>query len=151
LPYVRRVVFVATPHGRSRLARGLPGRFFGGRIQAPAIQVAVIAELEALNGPGVARDANFGGASMNAIGDLRIDSPLLFALGRRPVAPRVPYHTIAFWFGSHGPGDLAVPLWSGHLEGAAWQAIFPGYHGSEQDPVALGEIRRILLEHLASP
>ncbi len=97
------------------------------------------------------RDENFQGRSINAIGNLRVNSPLLQAIGRLPVAPGVPYHTIAFQFAGHAPGDLLVPLSSAHLDGAASEAIFPGFHGSEQSPAALGEVRRILLEHLAGP
>ena len=41
LPYVRRVVFIATPHRGSRLANGLVGRVFGGRIRPPSDQAAV--------------------------------------------------------------------------------------------------------------
>ncbi len=83
--------------------------------------------------------------------NLRVDSPLLLAVGRLPVAPGVPYHTIAFRFAGHARNDLVVPLWSARLDGAASEAIFPGFHGSEQGPAALGEMRRILLEHLAGP
>jgi hypothetical protein len=99
----------------------------------------------------VVRDENFQGASINAIGSLRVDSPLLLAISRLPVAPGVPYHTIAFRFAGHAPNDLVVPLWSAHLDGAASEAILPGNHGSEQAPATLGEIRRILLEHLSGP
>jgi hypothetical protein len=151
LPYVQRVVFIATPHRGSRLANGVVGRAFGGRIRSPADQVALLAEIEALNGPGVVRDDNFRGASINAIGNLRVDSPLLLAVSRLPVAPGVPYHTIAFRFAGYAPNDLVVPLWSARLDGAASEAILPGTHGSEQGPAALGEVRRILLEHLAGP
>jgi hypothetical protein len=151
LSSVRRVVFVATPHRGSRLANGVVGRAFGGRIRPPADQAAVLAEIEALNGPGVVRDENFQGASINAIGSLRVDSPLLLAISRLPVAPGVHYHTIAFRFAGHAPNDLVVPLWSAHLDGAASEAILPGNRGSEQDPAALREIRRILLEHLSGP
>jgi len=151
LPYVRRVVFIATPHRGSRLANSVVGRFFSSRVRSPLDQAAQIAELEALNGPGVFKDENFRGASINAIGELRVDSPLLLAVGRLPVAPGVVYHTIAFRLAGHAPGDLLVPLWSAHLDGAASEAIFPGFHGSEQSPAALGQMRRILLEHLAGP
>jgi pimeloyl-ACP methyl ester carboxylesterase len=149
LPYVRRVVFIATPHRGSPLANNPVGRFFGGLIRPPAEQAALIAELEALNGPRVVKDENFQGASINAIGTLRVDSSLLLAVSRLPVTPGLPYHTIAFRFAGHGPSDLVVPLWSARLEGAASEAILPGHHLSEQSPPALGELRRILLEHLA--
>jgi pimeloyl-ACP methyl ester carboxylesterase len=151
LPYVRRVVFIAAPHRGSRIANGPIGRYFGGRIQAPADQAAAVAEIKSWNGPEAIRDENFAGESINAIGNLRVDSPLLLAVSRLPVTPGVPYHTIAFRFAGHAPGDLVVPLWSAHLEGAASEAVFPGYHGSEQGPHALGELRRILLDHLAGP
>jgi hypothetical protein len=151
LSYVRRVVFIATPHRGSRLASGVVGRYFSGRIRPPPDQAALLAELEAWNGPGVVKDENFQGASINGIGELRVDSPLLLTVSRLPVAPGVPYHTIAFRFAGLAPNDLVVPLWSARLDGAASEAIFPGYHGSEQSPAALGELRRILLEHLAGP
>jgi hypothetical protein len=151
LPYVRRVVFIASPHRGSRVANSVVGRSFGGRIRPPPDQAALIAELKALNGPGVIKDNNFGGASINAIGNLRVDSPLLLAVSRLPVAPGVVYHTIAFRLAGHASGDLLVPLWSAHLDAAASEAVFAGNHFSEQDPDALGEMRRILLEHVAGP
>ncbi len=60
-------------------------------------------------------------------------------------------NTIAFKFAGHDPNDLVVPLWSAHLDGAASEAVFTGHHGSEQGVAAVGEMRRVLLEHLAAP
>ena len=40
LPYVRRAVFITTPHQGSRLANGAVGRFFSGRIRPPPDQAA---------------------------------------------------------------------------------------------------------------
>ena len=151
LPYVRRVIFVATPHRGSGLANSMVGVFFGGLARPSTEQTSRVAELRALNGPEVIRDENFQGPSINAIGNLRVDSPLLQAIGQLPVAPGVPYHTIAFQFAGHAPGDLVVPLSSAHLDGATSEATFPGFHGSQQSPPALSEVRRILLEHLAGP
>jgi hypothetical protein len=151
VPYVRRVVFIAAPHRGSPIANGPVGRYFSGRIRPQPDQAAVIAELESLNGPGVIKDEKFRGTSINGIGELRVDSALLLAVSRLPIAAGVPYHTIAFRFAGVGPNDLVVPLWSAHLDGAASEAIFPGRHGSEQDPAALGELRRILFDHLAVP
>jgi hypothetical protein len=80
LPYVRRVVFIATPHRGSRLAAGAVGRYFGGRIRPTPEQAARVAEIRALNGPGVVRDENFQGTSINSIANLRVDSTLLLAI-----------------------------------------------------------------------
>jgi hypothetical protein len=151
LPYVRRVVFIATPHRGSPLASSVIGRYFTGRIRPSAEQAALVAEIKAWNGPGAIRDETFQGAALNAINNLRMDSPILHAVSRLPVAPGVPYHTIAFQFAGHAPDDLVVPLSSAHLEGAASEAIFPGTHGSQQSPDTLGELRRILLQHLSGP
>lgn len=38
LPYVRRVVFIATPHRGSRLANSVIGRYFSGRVRPPPDQ-----------------------------------------------------------------------------------------------------------------
>lgn len=147
---MRRVVFIATPHRGSPVANGPVVRLAGGLIRLPSDPAAVVAEIEAWNGPDAVRDENFAGDSIHAIGNLRVDSPLLLAVGRLPVAPGVQYHTIAFRFAGHAPSDLVVPLWSAHRDGAASEAILPGTHGSEQSPPTLGELRRILLEHLLS-
>lgn len=151
LPYVRRLVFIATPHRGSPLARSLVGRYFTGRIRESPEQAALVAEIKAWNGPAVIRDEAFGSASINAISNLRIDSPLLQAVGRLPVAPGIQYHTIAFRFAGHASHDLVVPLWSAHLDGARSESILAGRHGSEQSPGALAEVRRILLEHMNAP
>ena len=128
-------------HGRS---------LFGGLVRPFAKQTAHHDELRALNGPAVIRDENFQGRTINAIGNLRVDSPLLQAIGLLPVAPGVPYHTIAFRFAGHAPGDLVVPLWSpagrgcvgGHLLRLSRLGAGPG---------RTGEMRRILLEYLTGP
>jgi pimeloyl-ACP methyl ester carboxylesterase len=151
LPYLRRVVFIATPHRGSPLATSVIGRYYTGRIRASAEQTALVADITAWNGPGVITDQTFRGESINAISNLRVDSPLLQAVARLPVAPGVRYHTIAFQFAGHASHDLVVPLWSAHLHGASSEAILPGNHGSEQSPAALRELRCILLEHLAAP
>jgi len=151
VPYVSRLIFIATPHRGSRLANGLVGRVVGRRITPPADQAAILAELKALNGPEILKDQNFVGASISSIGNLRVDSPMLLAVSRLPVAPGVPYHTIAYRFAGHASSDLVVPLWSAHLDGAASETILPGNHSSEQEPSTLAEVRRILLEHLSAP
>ena len=110
-----------------------------GRSAPPsAEQTAIRVEIEALNGPTNAPGCVSGVRSLNAIGNLRTDSPLLQAVGSPAGGAGVPYHTIAFQFAGHAPNDLVVPRCSSRLDGAASEAIFPGTHASEQGPAALG-------------
>jgi hypothetical protein len=72
-----------------------------------------------------------------------------------PLTPGIPYHSI---MGDRGKGgnkdktkpvssDGLVPYWSSHLEGAQSELIVPSGHGAHQNPQAIAEIRRILVEH----
>jgi hypothetical protein len=68
----------------------------------------------------------------------------------------VPYHSI---IGDRGKGgnldhtkpestDGVVPYWSSHIDGAQSEVIVPSGHWSNQHPMAIAEVRRILYLHL---
>jgi hypothetical protein len=79
-----------------------------------------------------------------------LDSPILAALGRVPIDPKVPYHSIIpLIFGVTGT-DGVVLYNSSHLNGAASELIVAGNHSSQQKPEVTRELRRILLEHVGS-
>jgi hypothetical protein len=69
------------------------------------------------------------------------------------MAKPIPYHSI---IGDRGRGDTpnssdgVVPYWSSHLDGAQSEKIVPSGHGAEQSRQGIGEVLRILLEHIAS-
>jgi hypothetical protein len=85
---------------------------------------------------------------LNAISNLRTDSPLLKALDEIPIDPRVPYHSIIPQIAGKLPTDGVVPYRSSHLDGAQSELIVPGVHTSQQEPDVTAEIRRILKLHL---
>jgi pimeloyl-ACP methyl ester carboxylesterase len=149
LPFVKRVVFVATPHRGSPIADSRFGQAIADRVRRPAKMDARIAEIEALNGPDVL-SPEMRGRALNAISNLRTDSPILAALDRIPIQPGVRYHSIIPLIEGTTNTDGVVEYRSSHLEGALSEKIFAGTHISQQDPVVTRELDRILQEHLAA-
>ena len=79
LPFVTRVVFIATPHRGSPIANSQFGQTIAALVRRPNGLDAKIAEIEALNGPDV-MSSELRGRAFNAITNLRTDSPILAAL-----------------------------------------------------------------------
>jgi len=151
LPFVRRVVFVATPHRGSPIADSLFGRTISDLVRRPVALASRIKEIERQNGPGViARELR--SQPLNAIGNLRTNSPILTALDHIAVSPEIPYHSIIPLIGGRkGGSDGVVEYRSSHLDRAVSERIVAGTHVSQEDPQVTRELRRILLAHLAAP
>jgi pimeloyl-ACP methyl ester carboxylesterase len=147
LPFVSRVIFIATPHRGSPIADQWFGRTIASMIRRTSEQAEISRELVELNGPGLIAP-EFRRMPLNAIGNLRTDSPILKALDKIPIDPRVPYHSIIPQIAGKLPTDGVVPYRSSHLDGAQSELIVPGVHTSQQEPDVTAEIRRILKLHL---
>ena len=78
-------------------------------------------------------------------------SPLLKALAPIPIAPGVAAHSIIPIQGDpppQGQGDGVVKYESAHIEGVESELVVPRwYHSVQNNPLAIEEVRRILLEH----
>jgi pimeloyl-ACP methyl ester carboxylesterase len=149
LPFVRRVIFIATPHRGSPIANGPVGWLVCRIMRRPNEQGARVAEIEALNGPNVLA-TELHGRALNAIGNLRTDSPILAALDRIRIDRTVPYHSIIPLIGGVTKTDGVVEYGSSHLDGAVSEQIVVGTHFSQEAPEVTRELRRILLEHLGT-
>jgi pimeloyl-ACP methyl ester carboxylesterase len=149
LSFVTRLVFIATPHRGSPIANSQFGRAIASMVRRPSSLVARIAEIEALNGPDVI-SPEMRDQPLNAIDNLRTDSPILTALDRIPIQPDVRYHSIIPLIGGTSDTDGVVEYRSSHLDGAMSERIFAGTHLSQQDPAVIVELNRILREHLAA-
>ena len=147
LPFVRRVIFIATPHRGSPIADQWFGRTIAAMIRRTDEQTMVSRELVELNGPNLIAP-ELRRMPLNAIGNLRTDSPLLRALDEIPISRDVPYHSIIPQIAGRLPSDGVVPYRSSHLDGAASEKIVPGTHSAQQNPDVTEELKRILRLHL---
>jgi len=147
LPFVRREVFIATPHRGSPIANQLFGRVVGSLVKGPADLASDAAEVAKRYGKEV-----FGQGptwtTLTAVGNLRTNSPVLAALNRLPIHPDTPHHSIIPMIGDLRT-DGVVQYSSSHLDGVQSELIVPGTHSSEGKPEVTRELRRILQEHLA--
>jgi hypothetical protein len=148
-PYVRRLVFIATPHGGSPVADGPLGQL-GLVLSRPQGNTARIGEeLEAAYGPD-----SYGGGLRGETFSLRNLSPasrVIQALRRIPIDPSVSHHSVVLQLKhptTYGRGDGLVPYDSAHLPSAASEVIVPGFHTQVERVGVTDELRRILRIHL---
>lgn len=75
--------------------------------------------------------------------------PFIRRLADIPIVPGVQYHSIIAVKGEGDPkegNDSVVEYSSAHLEGAASEYIVRSSHSVQSNPLAIEEVRRILLE-----
>lgn len=150
LPFVRRIIFIATPHRGSRLGNQFIGRLGDSLIRLPnELQRIHEAALED-NPPSFFTD-EFRNGLPSSIDLLRRESPLLMALDRLPIGPGVAANTIV---GRLAPVPLeqstdgVVPYASSHIDWAESECVVPGNHSCQDNPQTIAEIRRILALHV---
>ncbi|MEA4856705.1 MAG: alpha/beta fold hydrolase [Solidesulfovibrio sp.] len=151
-PYVSRIIFVAVPHRGSDLALGTIGRLGRALITLPATVLKPLATVGAAllhaMGPAAGK-AGEPAAVATGIDSLSPKNPVLLGLAEAPLT--VPYHSIIGdekAAGRTGGTDGVVPYASSHLDGARSELVVRSGHGAHEHPLAIREMRRILLLHL---
>jgi hypothetical protein len=148
-PYVRRLVFIATPHGGSPVADGPLGQL-GLVLSRPQGNTArIAAELEAAYGPGSSNRGLRG--ETFSLRNLSPSSRVMQGLRSIPIDPSVPHHSIVLQLKHHTPcgrGDGLVPYESAHLPSATSEVLVPGFHLQVGQQGVTDELRRILRIHL---
>ena len=152
LPFVKRVVFVATPHHGALLATGRLGAIATWLVTLP---VAVFGELaQAATTTGDEKLTAVLQRPPTAIDNMDPQNPGLQILESIPVASRIPAHSIIAVKGD-GPeeeGDDGVVAYrSAHIDEAVSERVVRWDHSCQGQPEVIEEIRRILLEHAAAP
>jgi len=149
LPFVKRVVFIATPHHGSYLAGpDLVRRLAQRLITMPAAIARTGAEL-------LATDSIRSHARMQqiptSIDNMSPRHPFIVTIAKIPVTPQVTAHSIVGVTGD-GPieegGDGVVKYASAHIEGVESELIVPYAHSMQAKPEVVAEVQRILHRHL---
>src|SRR5580658_9689315 len=147
LPFVKEVIFIATPHRGSYLARNFIVKFGNKFINLPgglaksAAQIAKLREPNMLGTPF---------ALPTALDNMDASNPFLKSLAAMPVAAGVHAHSIIPVKGT-GPiedgDDGVVEYKSAHIDGVESELVVRSGHSTQGRPETIEEVRRILYEH----
>jgi pimeloyl-ACP methyl ester carboxylesterase len=150
LPFVSRVVFIATPHRGSYMSGGIVRRLGQKLVQLPANIVARGSDL--LHVIGTSQQGRFLNNTVpTSLDGMSPDNPSLQALANIPVVPGVKAHSIIAFSGEgdyHGGGDGIVKYQSAHVDYVESEFIVHSPHTCLNEPATIEEVRRILFEHL---
>jgi len=149
LPFVRRLIFLGTPHRGSFFAESrlitLVARF----VQLPQTLGGAIGDLA----QGNPDDLRFEPRrpALGSVYGMRPGSPLVEALDGTTLDPAIEAHSIIPILGDpppQGQSDGVVDYESASIDGVVSELIIPrSGHSVQSNPLAIEEVRRILIEH----
>ena len=149
-PFVKRVVFIATPHRGSVLASLGVGRVASLTVRQPPESIAIHREVVQAN-PGAFRE-EYERRLPTTVDVLEPDSTILQALLGLRVPCWVTTHSIignAHKSAICGDGDCIVPVSSARVAGVVSETYVPAKHVRvHHHPAAIAELERILVQHL---
>jgi hypothetical protein len=148
LPFVTRVVFIATPQRGAFVAENWIGNIARRLVTLPATLVRTGVDLVSLQGQGVLAE---GFTIPTAVDNMRGTNPFLRTLSSLPIDERVRAHSIIPC--TSGPpydhaDDGVVRYSSAHIEGVESELVVHSAHSVQGNPKAIEEVRRILREHV---
>jgi pimeloyl-ACP methyl ester carboxylesterase len=154
LPFVKRVVFLATPHHGSVLTVGGFAEWVAARlrnfIKMPLKLVGVMADLATNRDAFVLSSADATPRLPTSLDQMNPRNPFLKTLGSIPLAPGVAANSVIAMKDS-GPveegGDGVVNYTSAHIEGVESELVVQSAHSLQDKPETVEEVRRILLYH----
>ncbi len=152
LPFVKRVIFLSTPHRGSFQSKSWNRNLVRSLITMPAKFVKGSMEMFEYMTDDVKRLLG-GKVILTSADSMSPDNPTIKALAEIPLAPGITGHSIIAVKGDGDPklgNDGVVEYSSAHLDGMASEFIVRSGHSSQLNPLAIDEVRRILLEHLGT-
>ena len=144
-PYVRRVVFIATPHRGSYLTEYPVTELLGRFLTLPVRILQIGADLARNAGDFKVNPRNLGSGSLFG---MTPNNPVLQTMAATPIAPGVHAHSIIAVKGDgpvEGGNDGVVEYSSAHLDGVDSEYIVRSTHSTQSNPYTIEEVRRILL------
>lgn len=155
-PSIKRVVTIGTPHRGSSFANDYTRELARRLIQLPEMMLELGTRLMLTN-PGFFRNTDLI-TMTTSIDSLAPDCPIFPLLAQAPRSPWTRYHNIVGVVPKRSllgrvteEGDGVVAYHSAHLDYATSEIVIPADHLTvHRHPLAILEVRRILLEHLAT-
>jgi pimeloyl-ACP methyl ester carboxylesterase len=150
LPFVRRVVFIATPHRGGYLNHGIVRSLGQWLVSLPGDIVSSSKEMLKLT-EGTEAEAFLEGKVPTSVDGMSPKNPALLALADIPVAPSVTAHSIIAVEDDDNPAkrrDGIVSYESAHVDYAQSEFIVNSPHTCLNHPATIEEVRRILHLHL---
>jgi len=151
LPFVKRVVFIATPHRGSYLSSGLARRLAQKLVNLPGAVVTRGSEILRLT-EGTEVGRFFKNRIPTSLDSMSPKNPGLLAMAEIPVVPEIKSHSIIPVLGDGDPHDGGkdgvVAYQSAHVDYVVSEFIVRSGHSCLNHPAAIEEVRRILYEHL---
>ena len=150
LPFVSRVVFIATPHRGSYLSGSFARRLAARFVSLPRAMVSRGSDVMRLT-KGSETGKFLNGRLPTSLDGMSPKNPGLLALAELPVLPPIKAHSIIAIDGEgdyHMGKDGLVKYSSAHVDYAVSEFIVRHYHTCLENPATIEEVRRILHEHL---
>lgn len=149
LPFISRVIFIATPHRGSEWADRRIGRLAAWLVKLPVTLISnTFTVMSAMAQDEQARmKLKLDSMMLTGIDGLRPESPFIRITNEIPFPENIPYHSI---IGNNeaadtpGGTDGIVPYESSHLDGAVSEKIVLSGHSAHNHPLAIQEVRLIL-------
>jgi triacylglycerol esterase/lipase EstA (alpha/beta hydrolase family) len=151
LPFVRRVIFLATPHHGSYIAGSWIAHQVARLVKAPLEVTKFTTEFATLDRDALAVRKVQGAPT--AVDNMTPGNRFVKTLANLPIAPGVKAHSIIPVKGDlppQGQNDGVVEYDSAHIDGVDSELVVVRQaHSCQANPHTIEEVRRILLEHLA--
>jgi hypothetical protein len=148
LPFVKRVIFIATPHRGSYQALGFLGSLASWLVNLPGRLTKLSVEFLTLQKQGVFLGATTG--IPTSIDNMNPNNIFIKNLAAIPIADGAVANSI-IPVDSDAPlseaGDGVVKYMSAHIDGVESEKVIRSSHSVQGNPEAIQEVKRILHEH----
>jgi hypothetical protein len=151
LPFVKRVVFIATPHRGSYLSGSLARRLAQWLVSLPRAVASQGMSILSLSG-GSEVGKFLQGKLPTSLDGMSPKNPGLLAMSEIPVVPEIKAHSIIPVLGHddyHQGRDGVVSYQSAHVDYVKSEFIVRSKHSCLNQPATIEEVKRVLHEHLA--
>jgi len=149
LPFVKKVIFFSTPHRGSFQSKTWNRNLVRWLISLPANLVETTMDTFDYMTDDVKKLMGGRKTIFTSADAMSPENPVIRTLAEIPLAPGVTGHSIIAVQGDGDPklgDDGVVKYTSAHLEGMASEFIVKSGHSSQLNPLAIDEMRRILVE-----